>query len=239
MNGPGVPPKKSINRSSSQTGATLRLLLGDEHALFRQGCRSLLECESDLQVIGEVATGREAVLAVQELRPDIALLAIEMSDMDGLTATEIIMKTLPMPVMIVTMHARTDYLLRAARVGASAYLLKHDDSNTWIASIRRIATGEYLLTPQQVQNLLRRFERSNAVLPAITAREALSEREIEVLIQLAHGASNREIALALNVKEKTVRNYLWQLSEKFHFGNRTKAALYALRNGIATLEDQY
>ena len=234
MKGSKLPIKEHREKHPS-SARTVRLLLADDHALFRQSCRNLLEHEPELQVVGDVATGRAAVAGVEKLRPDIALIDISMPDMDGLTATEMIMKTLPTPVVILTMHRRADYLLRAARAGAYAYIPKDDGGDVLTASIRRIVQGEHLLTPRQVRRHLRRFEHTNLVLPSLEARDDLTNREIKILKWVAQGATNREIASALNVKEKTVRNYLWQLSGKLQLNNRTQVALYALRTGIASL----
>ena len=214
----------------------IKLLLADEHALFRHGCRLLLEFEPDLWVVGEGATGREAISAVHRLRPDLALLSTELPDMDGLNAADIIVRTLSTPVITITTCARAEEVLRAVHLGVSAYLLKEDSGDTLIKNIRRVAKGESLLTPQRVQCLLQNFKDRPSAPPTLDTHEALTRREVEVLEQVARGASNRDIALRLDLKAATVNNYVSRLLEKLHLTNRTEAALYALRTGIASLD---
>lgn len=211
----------------------IRLVLGDPSALFRCGCRRLLEREPDLRVAEEASTGQEAVRAATRLRPDIVLLELDPVDRDGTAGAAIILAIRPTPVVLVTRHARREVVRSAARAGARAYVLKHNDIRALIATIRRVARGEHLLTQPHLHRLLRELERSAAKLPVVESAEGLTERELDLLGWLARGASNRQIATALDVKEKTVRNYVWRLAEKLGVRNRTEAALYALRTGLA------
>ncbi len=213
----------------------VRLLLADEHALFRQSIRYLLEREADLQIVGEAATSANAISAAQTLHPDIVLLSLELPDVNGLSAADVMMKTSAASVITLTSCAHADELLRAVRLGARAYLLKENDSNTLMTGIRCVARGEHLLSPQRVRHLLHQFERCPTQ-PRVEAHDALTSREIEVLKQVARGASNGDIARALGIKAGTVNNYVSRILDKLHLGNRTEAALYALRTGVATLD---
>ncbi|SRR5690554_1182399 len=216
-----------------------RLLLCDDHAMFRQGLRSILETEDDFRIIGEAATGREAVRYALETRPDVILMDIQMPELDGVAATKAILAEQPdARVIILTMYRQDRYVFEAIKVGARGYLLKDSDSNVLIDAIRRIADGEALLNPGMAAEILNEFRKTSQMTSGPDHRlSELSERESDILRLLAKGSSNQDIAEALEISEKTVRNRLSEIFSKLRLNNRTQAALYALREGIATLQD--
>lgn len=216
-----------------------RLLICDDHAMFRQGLRSILETEDDLRIIGEAATGREAVRHALETEPDVVLMDIQMPELDGVAATKAILAENPrIRVIVLTMYRQDRYVFEAIKAGAMGYLLKDAGAGDLIAAIRRVAAGETLLNAEMAASILEEF-RATERLPAHPEHRIseLTEREEEILRHLAQGASNQEIAESLDVSEKTIRNRLSEIFSKLRLNNRTQAALYALREGIASLQD--
>lgn len=219
--------------------AMTRLLLCDDHAMFRQGVKSILETEDDLRIIGEASTGREAVRHALETRPDVILMDIQMPELDGVAATKAILAEWPeAKVIILTMYRQDRYVFEAVKVGARGYLLKDSDADVLIAAIRDVADGATLLNPGIATEILKEFRKAGE-LPAHPRHKLseLSEREEDILRLLARGTSNQEIGAALKISEKTVRNRLSEIFSKLRLNNRTQAALYALREGIATLNE--
>ena len=220
-------------------GVMTRLLLCDDHALFRQGLRSILETEDDMRIIGEAATGREAVRHALETKPDVVLMDIQMPELDGVAATKAILAEDPdVRVIVLTMYRQDRYVFEAIKVGARGYLLKDAGAADLIDSIRRVAAGETLLNAEMAASILDEFRKTEG-LPSHPEHRIseLTAREEEILRHLAKGASNQEIAARLDVSEKTVRNRLSEIFGKLRLNNRTQAALYALREGIASLQD--
>ncbi len=215
----------------------IRLLLCDDHAMFRQGLRSILETEEGMRVIGEAATGREAVRYALSTHPDIILMDIQMPELDGVAATKTILEEFPeAKVIILTMYRQDRYVFEAIKAGARGYLLKDADADDLVSAIRRVADGEILLRAELAASVLDEFKRAKEAPEHPEHRlSELTEREATILRLLAQGASNAEIADALGVSEKTVRNRLSEIFSKLRLNNRTQAALYALREGIATL----
>lgn len=215
----------------------IRLLLCDDHAMFRQGLRSILETEKGMRVIGEAATGREAVRYALTTYPDVIVMDIQMPELDGVAATKTILEEFPeAKVIILTMYRQDRYVFEAIKAGARGYLLKDAHADDLISAIRRVFDGEILLRAELAASILDEFKRAKEVPQHPEHRlSELTEREATILRLLARGASNAEIAEDLGVSEKTVRNRLSEIFSKLRLNNRTQAALYALREGIATL----
>ncbi len=214
----------------------IRVLLADDHALFRQGMKSLLESEPDIRVIGEAGNGREAIRFAADTRPDVILMDIQMPELDGVKATQSILEIDPkFKVIMITMYRQDSYVFEAVKAGARGYILKDADASTLIDAIRRVADGEALLDSDLAQNVLDDFRNKREILPS-GSHSDLNERETMILRLLAQGNSNQEIALKLDISEKTVRNRLSEIFAKLQLNNRTQAALYAIREGIANLE---
>ncbi len=219
---------------------TTRILLCDDHAMFRQGLKGILETEDGFRVIGEAATGREAVRYALQTRPDVILMDIQMPELDGVAAAKAILAEEPdAKVIILTMYRQDTYVFEAIKVGARGYMLKDSDANDLIEAIRKVAAGETLLNAEMAASILDEFKKVKQ-LPDHPEHKLsdLTEREADILRLLAQGASNQEIAEALKVSEKTVRNRLSEIFSKLRLNNRTQAALYALREGIASLPEK-
>jgi two-component system, NarL family, response regulator LiaR len=215
----------------------IRVLLADDHAMFRQGLKSLLESEPDIRVIGEASSGREAVRYAADTKPDAIVMDIQMPELDGVKATQSILEINPNAnVIILTMYRQDSYVFEAVKAGARGYLLKDVDATVLIDAIRRVTEGETLLDPEMAQSVLEDFRVKKESLPD-EKRGDLTEREAAILRLLAQGSSNQEIALKLNISEKTVRNRLSEIFAKLQLNNRTQAALYAIREGLASLDD--
>lgn len=209
--------------------------------MFRQGLKSILETESGFRVIGEAATGREAVRYAIETRPDVILMDIQMPELDGVAASKTILAEYPeAKVIILTMYRQDTYVFEAIKVGARGYMLKDADANDLIEAIHRVADGETLLNAEMAASILDEFKKVKDELPEHPEHKLsdLTEREAAILRLLAQGSSNQEIAEALEVSEKTVRNRLSEIFSKLRLNNRTQAALYALREGIASLPEK-
>lgn len=219
---------------------TIRILLCDDHAMFRQGLKSILETEDSFRVIGEAATGREAVRYALEIRPDVTIMDIQMPDLDGVAAAKAILaEDSSAKVIILTMYRQDTYVFEAIKVGARGYMLKDADANDLIEAIYKVAQGETLLNADLASSILDEFKKVKQ-LPDHPEHKLsdLTEREADILRFLAQGASNQEIAEALQVSEKTIRNRLSEIFSKLRLNNRTQAALYALREGIAFLPEK-
>lgn len=213
-------------------GKVIRILLADDHALFRQGLKSLLEAEGDFKVIGEAKDGREALRHALEAKPDVILMDIQMPGLDGVQATQEILKEWPQAkVIILTMYRQDAYVFEAVKAGARGYLLKDTDAKELVDAIRRVVAGEVLLDAELAGRIIQDFKAKREKAPGPHAE--LSEREVQILRLLAQGYTNLEIAAKLSLSEKTVRNRLSEIFQKLHLNNRTQAALYAIREGLA------
>lgn len=210
----------------------IRVLLADDHALFRQGLKSLLEAEGDFRVVGEAKDGWEALRHALEARPDVILMDIQMPNLDGVQATQAILEEWPQArVIILTMYRQDAYVFEAVKAGARGYLLKDTDASELIGAIRRVHAGEVLLDAELAGRIIQDFRAKKE--SSLPLHAELSEREIQILKLVAQGYTNLEIAGELSLSEKTVRNRLSEIFQKLHLNNRTQAALYALREGLA------
>src|SRR5512143_907749 len=203
----------------------IRILLAEDQTLMRQGLKTLLELEPGLKVIAEAADGREAVKLALQLRPDITLMDVQMPNLNGVEATAEICRAWPAArVIILTTFDRDDYVFQGIRAGAVGYLLKDAPAEQLIRTIRRVHAGEVFIQPEIAARTLRELVR-----PQEATLEALSDREREVLVLLAQGASNREIGAALAISEGTVKNHVSNILAKLQAANRTQAADIARR----------
>ncbi len=210
--------------------STTRLLLADDHRMFRQGLREVIERKTDYVVVGEAGTGREALAQVAALGPDIVLLDIQMPEMDGVAVARELARTHPaVKVIMLTMYRQDQHLLDAIKAGARAYLLKDADAEELIAVIGRVARGEAVLDPAMTLPVLDAFRRLS---DQQEDGEALTVREREILQLLAEGLDNRTMATRLYLSEKTIGNRLSEIFGKLGVTNRTQAALVALERGL-------
>ncbi len=208
----------------------IRILLADDHALVRQGIRELLSAQPEFEIVGEAATGAQAVQAALETRPDVVLLDIHMPDGDGLWATGEIVRELPSTrVLILTVSTEDEHLKETLRRGAAGYLLKSSAADSLFQAIREVVRGETTVPGTMAGRILASMGQADEAHGA--GREAgLSVREQEVLRLLSQGSTNKEIAQALEISENTVKAHLKSILRKLGVTNRVEAAGWALRN---------
>ncbi|MBP7691304.1 MAG: response regulator transcription factor [Anaerolineales bacterium] len=213
----------------------IHLLIADDHAIVREGLRALFATEPGLQVVGEAADGVEAVAKARALRPDVILLDMVMPRQDGLGAIADIMRETPQArILVLTSFAEDEKVFPAIKAGALGYLLKDSTPQELVRAIRSVHQGEASLHPTIARKLIRELAPPPpGHQPAV---DPLTEREIEVLRWVAQGLSNDDIAQQLVVSERTVRTHVSNILDKLHLANRTQAALYALREGLAKLQ---
>jgi len=217
------------------TQLPIRILIADDHTLMRQGLREICEGLGGFTVVGEAKHGAEAVAMRRALEPDVTLMDLAMPEVDGAEAIRRIMAEAPASrVIALTMYREEPFMLSAIRAGARAYLLKTVEAADLIAAIQAVHRGEYLVDPVIAARVLGEFHLPQA---EGLKHAVLQEKEIEVLRLVAQGLDNRDIARALNYSEHTVANRLRTIFDKLHVTNRTQAAIYALRQGWASLEE--
>ncbi|MBK7897530.1 MAG: response regulator transcription factor [Anaerolineaceae bacterium] len=216
---------------------TIRILLVDDQALFREGLHTLLTVHDDLQVVGEASNGQEAIEAVEKLAPDVVLMDLRMPVLNGVAATRQISELAPNSrVIVLTTFDDDDYVFDGLRAGAVGYLLKDVPSAKLVEAIRAAARGESFLQPSVAAKVVAEFSRmsepAKTAVPQQDLVEPLSERELEILGVLATGASNREIANQLYITEGTVKNHVTNILGKLGVRDRTQAALKAKEMGL-------
>jgi NarL family two-component system response regulator LiaR len=214
---------------------TIRGMIADDHTVVREGLRALIAAKAGMQVIGVAEDGFEAVAQAQALRPDVILMDLMMPRKDGIEAIIEIKRHDPQArILVLTSYSEDDKVLAAIKAGAMGYLLKHSSPQELIEAIRSTHRGESSLHPTialKVIQELNRPEQSSAA-----AEDALTDREVEVLTLVAHGLSNQDIAARLVISERTVGTHVSNILEKLRLENRTQAALYALKVGLASLD---
>lgn len=207
----------------------IKVFLCDDHTLFRQGVRKLLELEKDIKVVGEANNGIEMLDVLKKLAPDVILLDIGMPQMDGVTASYKIKKILPdSEIIILTIYEDEPYIFEAIKGGAKGYLLKDVPIEELLEAIRRVYKGEALVQPVIATKVLKEFAMMDKRKIRGDDKFILTERENEILRLITLGGTNKEIASKLGIAEKTVKNHISSIFQTLHVNNRTKAALYAL-----------
>ena len=209
----------------------IRILLADDHAVLRSGLKALLDREPDMQVVGQAASGPEALRKVEELAPDVVLMDISMQGIGGLEATaEIRRRYSRVKVLILTMHEDRRYLLPALKAGAAGYVVKRAADVELIGAIRAIQRGEVFLHPSMAKLLVEEYRAGQATGPV--EGQALTDRECEVLRLIAEGLSYKEMAERLGISVKTVETYRERIKEKLNLGSRAELVRYALDRGL-------
>ena len=212
----------------------LRILIVDDHAIVREGQRALIETEPGMEVVGEASDGIQAVEMTHSLQPDVVLLDLVMPRKGGLEAIREIKKQDPQAcILVLTSFAEDENVYAAIKAGAQGYLMKDASPQDILAAIRQAHRGEPSMTPSIAQKLMRELQRSSDLPPS---EEPLTAREVEVLKLLAQGLQNKEIAEELVISERTVSTHVSNILTKLHLANRTQAALYALKEGLARLD---
>jgi NarL family two-component system response regulator LiaR len=213
----------------------IRILIADDHPIVRRGLRTLITSEPGLELLDEATNGVEAVEKARLLRPDVILLDLVMPHKDGLEALIEIKKEDPEArILILTSFAEDDRIFSAVKAGALGYLLKDTSPEELLEAIRNVYQGEPSLPPAIARKLILEINRPPPDLPP--AEQPLTEREVDILKLIAQGLTNQEIAAELVISEWTVRTHVRNILGKLHLANRTQAALYALRTGLADLE---
>jgi DNA-binding NarL/FixJ family response regulator len=214
----------------------IRLLIADDHALFREGLQAILKSVPDIEIVGEAGTGREALTLASDLAPGVILMDIQMPDINGVEATRHILQNQPgVGIIIVTMLEDDDSLFSAMRAGARGYVLKGADKAEMLKSIRAVAGGEALFGPAIAARLLNFFQDTKPQItkgPIEDAFPDLTEREREVLACIARGNTNAEIADLLTINLKTVRNHVSNIFSKLHVADRAQAVIKAREAGL-------
>ena len=211
----------------------IKAMLADDHVLVREGIKHLLEYDGTVEVIQEANNGIECIEKLADVSPDILLLDINMPDMNGIEVLEELKRREdPVKILILTVHNEIEYLIRAVDIGADGYILKDSGTAELKQAITTIINGESYIQP--------------SLLPALNSRlinrdidkeklESLTKRELEILIQVAGGMFNKEIAINLNISERTVKNHISNIFKKIDVSDRTQAAVFAIRNNIVKL----
>lgn len=213
----------------------IRVMICDDHALFRRGLIMVLEAEDDIEVVGEAEDGRDAVELVADIVPDVVLMDVRMPEIDGIEAARLISDEAPSAkILMLTVSDEESDLYEAIKAGATGYLLKEISIEEVASAVRAVVSGQSLISPSMASKLLTEFtnlakradERTSVPTPRLT------ERELEVLRLVAQGMSNREIAGELYISENTVKNHVRNILEKLHLHTRMEAVMYAVREKL-------
>ncbi|HWR65704.1 MAG TPA: response regulator transcription factor [Bellilinea sp.] len=209
--------------------APLRLVVVDDHALFRRGLIGLLNDMPEFRVVGEAGNGREALPIIQTTEPDIILLDVNMPEMDGIQTVEAVRKLhLPLHILMLTISQHEEDLMGAIRLGADGYLLKNTEPDDLRKSILRVAEGEGALSPEVTGSVMRALARQSE----LSSQQTLSDRELEVLDCLASGQTTSQIGSRLFISENTVKTHVRHILEKMEASNRTEAVSKAIQLGL-------
>ena len=215
----------------AKTKSSIRVAIADDHPIFRDGVRKLLESEEDISVVGEVSSGAECPAMLAKLKPDILLLDLRMPDKDGLTLLEEMnFDTLPTRVVVLTATEDDRDVVRSMRLGARGVVLKQSASDLLIKSIRKVAGGEIWLDKRMTAEVMKAFSKSTET--GRREKPLLSDREKEIVQLVAQGFRNREIGEKLFISEQTVKNHLHNIFDKLGVSDRLELALYAIHHRI-------
>lgn len=225
-----------MNKKPIEQSETIRVLVVDDHAIIRKGIRAVFDLVPDIDLVGEAEDGKQAITLDLELAPDVVLMDLMMPEMDGIACIKKIREKRPKArILVLTNFAGEDMIFPAIKAGAMGYHLKDSSPEALEEAIRQVFRGEPSLHPLIAKKLL---EELHAPPADQEIYENLTPRELEVLTQIAQGLENKEIAEQLVVSEATVRTHVSNILGKLHLASRTQAALYALREGLASLDKQ-
>jgi DNA-binding NarL/FixJ family response regulator len=212
--------------------AMIRVVVADDQAIARQGLRMILESEADIEVVGEAVDGLDALGQVERRRPDVVLLDIRMPRMDGLEATRRLRDVEGVEVIVVTTFDLDEYVLEALRAGASGFLVKDSPPDRIIDAVRSVARGDALISPEVTRRMLDQFVSSAPARAGDPALAALTPRERDVLLGIAAGRTNAEIAATLQLEESTVKSHVGRMLAKLDLDSRVQAVIFAYETGL-------
>lgn len=212
---------------------SIRVMLADDHILMREGIRQLLECDDSIEIVGEVSNGEQCVQMIRKVKPQVLLLDINMPVKNGIEVLkEIRSNRLNVKVLILTVHNEVDYLLKAMDIGVDGYILKESDFSELKKAINTVLSGETYIQPSLIPILNNRMASRDKDKDKI---DELTKRELEVLIEVANGKLNKEIANELKISERTVKNHISNIFKKIDVSDRTQAAVFAIKNDLIKL----
>lgn len=211
----------------------IRVMITDDHSMIREGLKQLLEFDGSIEVVGEASNGVECLEKLSECKPEVLLLDINMPEKNGIEVLEQMKaEDSEVKVLILTVHNEMDYLMKAVDIGVDGYILKDSESSELKKAIRTVRDGESYIQPSMIPAL------NNQLLNRDTDKDKISmltNRELEVLVQVANGMFNKEIATNLNISERTVKNHISNIFKKIDVSDRTQAAVFAIKNNIIKL----
>ncbi len=211
----------------------ISVLIADDHPLFRQGIKQILELENDITVVAQAANGDEAVRLTREHKPDVILMDINMPGSNGLQAIkEIKDENINSKIIVLTIHEDREYLIKTIQMGAEGYVLKDAEPSVLIGAIRSVHQGQSYIQPNMTKELVKEFNRLTLHGRERNGENRLTAREREVLKLIAEGMINKEIATKLYISEKTVKNHVSSIFRKLNVSDRTQAAIYAIKHNI-------
>jgi DNA-binding NarL/FixJ family response regulator len=238
-------PQNPVGEASSENGneqctAVISVLLVDDHVLLREGLRQLFQLEKDIQVVGEATDGLEAMQKIRKLEPDIVLMDINMPVVDGITLTRQLTQEFPsIAVIMLTMSRQSQQMLQAVKSGARGYLPKTASASEVVETIRKVHNEGMAIKPEMTREIVNDYRRLSDESMASGLSDILAEKELEIVRFVATGMSNREIAEKLAYSEKTVKNYLSIIFQKLHLRDRTQVAIFALKQGLLSEDEEY
>jgi len=216
----------------------IRIVIADDHAVVREGTRTLLERESDMQVVGEARDGEEAVNLIEKLKPDVAILDISMPKLSGIEVTKRVKRSLPsLAVLILTVYDNDEYVFALLEAGAAGYLLKDIPGIEIVEAVRSVYAGESVLHPSIARKVIQRALTGSAKPARDKDEVVLSEREKEVLRLAAKGSSNKDIAESLCISSRTVQGHINKIFHKLGVGSRTEAIFQSVKRGWLSFDD--
>ncbi len=211
----------------------INVLIADDHAMVRQGLKTILELEDDICVVGQAANGNEAIELAKALKPDIILMDINMPVLNGLQAIKLLKEGEDyFKIIVLTLHQDREYLFKTLQMGCEGYVLKDAESSVLIDAIRSVYGNQTFIQPNMTSELVKEFNRVTLYEHDRTLSNNLTSREIEVLKLIAEGMINKEIAKNLYISEKTVKNHISNIFKKLDVNDRTQAAIYAFKHNI-------
>ena len=211
----------------------IKVMIADDHSLIREGIKQLLEFDGSIEVVSEASNGIECLEKLKTITPDVLLLDINMPEKNGLEVLDEIKKNdYEVKVLILTVHNELEYMIKAIDIGVNGYILKDSESSELKKAIRAVLSGENYIQASLIPALNNRLANRDIDKDKI---DSLTSRELEVLIQVANGMINKEIATNLNISERTVKNHISNIFKKIDVSDRTQAAVFAIKNNIITL----